>query len=534
MLIYKVLLVDDEEEVMDMIERRISWPELGFEVVGKAQNGIKALEISEKLQPDVVITDIKMPYMDGLELARSLKQDNPCVRILILTGFDEFEYAKEAVRLEIDEYILKPVNAIELSDCLKRLKNVLDREREEKLNIRKLEQYYTESLPVLQTNFFCSLMEGQISSGEIYKYLRNYQISLPGPYYCCAVLHTSENHIPNGMPPLLLSMSVQREARERFSDRWDCRFFAYLGNIVMLINLGEEDGITKLTDDCDHFCKWTERFYNAVVTIGIGKVCTELQAIRFSYESAREAVSYRMIYGEGRSINIADIAPKGQELSMQPEDINLNGVFKAIHIGVREDIEHAVLSMVKELKKNARTITQYNFTVMEIVSHLYRFCGNNYLNFEDHTGEIRNVYEEILKMDETTLSAWLVRVAISISDELKNARTSSLRSLIAEAKNIVRDCYADTGLSLDTVCSRLGVSNSYFSSVFKKESGISFITYLTDYRMQQAVRLILETNEKSYEIADHVGYEDANYFSYVFKRKYGMSPSKYRTEHLGK
>ena len=150
MLIYKVLLVDDEEEVMDMIERRISWPELGFEVVGKAQNGIKALEISEKLQPDVVITDIKMPYMDGLELARNLKQDNPCVRILILTGFDEFEYAKEAVRLEIDEYILKPVNAIELSDCLKRLKNVLDREREEKLNIRKLEQYYTESLPVLQ------------------------------------------------------------------------------------------------------------------------------------------------------------------------------------------------------------------------------------------------------------------------------------------------------------------------------------------------------------------------------------------------
>ena len=133
MLIYKVLLVDDEEEVMDMIERRISWPELGFEVVGKAQNGIKALEISEKLQPDVVITDIKMPYMDGLELARNLKQDNPCVRILILTGFDEFEYAKEAVRLEIDEYILKPVNAIELSDCLKRLKNVLDREREEKL-----------------------------------------------------------------------------------------------------------------------------------------------------------------------------------------------------------------------------------------------------------------------------------------------------------------------------------------------------------------------------------------------------------------
>ena len=116
MLTYKVLLVDDEEEVMDVIEHRICWKQMGFEVVGKAQNGVKALEISEKMQPDVVITDIKMPYMDGLELARNLKQDNPDVRILILTGFDEFEYAKEAVHLEIEEYILKPVNANELSD----------------------------------------------------------------------------------------------------------------------------------------------------------------------------------------------------------------------------------------------------------------------------------------------------------------------------------------------------------------------------------------------------------------------------------
>ena len=131
MTTYKVLLVDDEEEVRNAIEQRINWEELGFEVIGKAQNGVKAMEIAEKLQPDVVITDIKMPYMNGLELARNLKEENPGVRILILTGFDEFEYAKEAVHLEIEEYILKPINANELSECLKRLKNVLDK-REKK------------------------------------------------------------------------------------------------------------------------------------------------------------------------------------------------------------------------------------------------------------------------------------------------------------------------------------------------------------------------------------------------------------------
>lgn len=473
MTTYKVLLVDDEEEVRNAIEQRINWEELGFEVIGKAQNGVKAMEIAEKLQPDVVITDIKMPYMNGLELARNLKEENPGVRILILTGFDEFEYAKEAVHLEIEEYILKPVNANELSECLKRLKNVLDKEREEKLNVRKLEQYYTDSLPVLQTNFFCSLVEGRISDSEINKYLNDYQISLPGPYFCCAVFHTSENHVPDGMTPLLLSISVQREVKEKFRGKWDCRYFSYLGNIVMVVNLGGDDEITRLTDDCDRFCKWADRFFGAVVTVGIGKVCNEVSNLRFSYEGAWEALSYRVIYGSGCSINIADIAPKGQGLSMQPDDINMNDVFKAVHIGVREDIEHAVFSLVKELKDNAKTIMQYNFTVLEIVGHLYRFCGNNHMKFEDHAGEIKNAYEEITKMDESALLAWLVRVALSISDELKNARNSSLRYLISEAKNIVRDEYADADLSLDTVCSKLGVSNSYFSSIFKKEVGIS-------------------------------------------------------------
>lgn len=120
---YKVILVDDEEEVIDVIERKIHWDMLGFDVVGSANNGVKALELVEKLQPDVVITDIKMPYMDGLELSRRLNNDYQNIHIIIFTGFDEFEYAKEAVHLEIEEYMLKPINALELSDCLKRVKN---------------------------------------------------------------------------------------------------------------------------------------------------------------------------------------------------------------------------------------------------------------------------------------------------------------------------------------------------------------------------------------------------------------------------
>ena len=135
-------------------------------------------------------------------------------------------------------------------------------------------------------------------------------------------------------------------------------------------------------------------------------------------------------------------------------------------------------------------------------------------------------------MDESTLKGWLVNSAVAISEELKNARNTTSRRIVEEAKGIVRDRYMQPELSLDTVCSELGVSNSYFSSLFRKETGKTFISWLTDYRMDHAADLMLETNEKSYKIAERVGYQDANYFSYVFKKRFGMSPSKYRTEHL--
>mgnify|MGYP000056407481 FL=1 len=132
------------------------------------------------------------------------------------------------------------------------------------------------------------------------------------------------------------------------------------------------------------------------------------------------------------------------------------------------------------------------------------------------------------ELDKATLMKWMKKAAVAISEKLKSARNNTSRRLITDAKNVVAERYMEPDFSLDTVCSVLGVSNSYFSTIFKKETGKSFITYLTDYRMDVAVRLIVETNDKSYEIGEKVGYLDANYFSYVFKKKFGVSPSKYR------
>ena len=277
---YKVILVDDEAEVIDMIEKKIHWNDLGFEVAGSATNGVKALELVEKLQPDVVLTDIKMPYMDGLELSRRLNREYPNIYIMLCTGFDEFEYAKEAVHLEIKEYMLKPVNATELSESLTNLKHTLDREREEKHDYER--------------------------------FLQAYQVDMKGPLFGCVIFHTSENHVPEGMNPLLLSMSVEREIKQRLMDQWNCREFIYMGNTLLILELDAEDKITQITDACDRFCRWAYRIMGAVVTAGIGTVCDSLYEISLSYERAREAVSYRVLYGTKRAINIGEIVPKEQ------------------------------------------------------------------------------------------------------------------------------------------------------------------------------------------------------------------------------
>ena len=171
---------------------------------------------------------------------------------------------------------------------------------------------------------------------------------------------------------------------------------------------------------------------------------------------------------------------------------------------------------------------------MEIVSNFCKFCTNNAIDVNAIVGNVRTLYEKVPQMDESSLTIWMNEKAKLISEQLKLVRNNTSHRLVTEAKAIVKEKYMDPDISLDMVCAILKVSNSYFSSVFKKETGKSFISYLTDYRMDIAAEMILNTGEKSYIVAEKVGYLDANYFSYVFKKKFGTSPSKYRTKYLQK
>lgn len=529
---YSVLLVDDEEEAFRVIIKKLDWGSMGFRIAGYARNGVEALEMAEELQIDVVMTDIKMPYMDGLTFCKKLKEQYQNIKIIIYSGFDEFEYAQEAIKIEVEEYILKPINSNELRQVFERIKENLDKELDEKRNIDKLRKYYLESLPVLRENFFISLLEGRLSEEKIETYAANYQIGLRGPYYVVTALHISaaKQHGEVQMDASLLMISVKKLVEEQLSGLWDSRTVIYLGDILVITQLEEEASVMRFTDGMDRICRMAKRICNVRVTAGIGYPCDRLSKLRHSYQGAKNAVSYRVLYKNAGAINIAEMDPQ-ESLDVPWEEPFIRKIFKEIKVGEEDALCKAIHDLVAQMKVAKMSIQKYRLLLMELVTEIFRFAGSNQMNLECIFGENNDIYSQALQLESTdALEQWLTDGCLKMQRRILYDRQDSTKFFVTRAIEYVKENYGDQELSVESICSYLSVSTAYFSTVFKKETGKTFINYLTDYRMEQALELLMSKDEKTYIIAEQVGYSNPNYFSYVFKKQFGMSPLKYKAE----
>ena len=530
---YSVLLVDDEEDVIRVIMKKIDWESMGFTVIGYAHNGVEALEMVEECVPDVVLTDIKMPYMDGLAMSRKLKERYQNIKIIIFSGFDEFEYAKEAIDIEVEQYLLKPVNAEELDKVFSRIRETLDHERDEQRNIDKLNQYYMESLPLLQESFYTSLIEGRVQPNEMEKYLESYQIHLEAPFYVVTVLHISRSQLPEGMSPFLMAVSVKKLAEEQLRERYGSKILMYLEEIVVISQLSDASRDYALYGrDGQPLCTYAKRICGAKVTAGIGQICSRLSDLHISYQGAENAVSYRAIYGNTRAINIAEIDP-GENVELSAEQDGIQSLLKEIRMGDRETLKRQIWTCRDWFSRPGISIQKYRIFILELAAELFRFGSNNQIPMEKIFGSAEALIDCGFQAESPEeFWDWLLLACGKIQDYIRQERANTTKSFVAKAVDYVQTSYGDKNISIETVCRTLGVSSAYFSTVFKKETGKTFIGYLTDYRMERAVELLLTTDDKTYMIAEKTGYSDPNYFSYAFKKQYGVSPSKYRVEKL--
>lgn len=533
--LYSIILVDDEEEVRKSIIKKIEWQSAGFHVVGDAENGEDALEKIEILEPDVVLTDIRMPYMDGLMLAEKIRQRYPSMKVVIFSGYDDFEYAQRAIKLNVTEYILKPVNVEELTSILKRIKSNLDLEIEEKRNLSRLREKYRKSLPLIREQFFNELVHKNIKRELIEQKLKEYDIPILGATRWVLVaidveegdvvepisLHSEEELIPISV------MQVVREKLEGY-----CRFALFQSaseaDMVVIAALDEDNSITGLTDVLGDICKETKRILKIPVTIGIGHSCEEITDILKAYQSAVDALGYKAIAGTGSTIYINDMEPVGSG-KLEFDSVTEGELISAIKFGPEEKIESSVKKIMEKMKTAKVHYRQQQVYMIGIFNSIIQMIQQYDLALEDIMGgELESIalFDKLKKIEE--FSSWLFKIAGKLNRLINQERDMTTRQVIQDAKQFIMDHYQNPDLSVEMICRHLHMSPAYFSTVFKKETGQAYIAYLTDVRLNKAVELLNKTDDKTYIIASKVGYQEQNYFSYVFKKKFGVSPTRYR------
>ena len=535
MNLYRIMVVDDEEEIRLGIIKKIDWEANGFVVVGDAENGQDALEKAEKLQPDVIMTDIKMPFMDGLELGKRLSESMPSTKIIVFSGCDDFEYAHRAIKINVIEYVLKPINSVELIEVLKRLKIQLDNEYDEKRNLQTLYKHYVDSLPVIREQFLVGSIEGRISKNQWDEQSEKLDIDFKENYLSVALIHADgtliteeENSLSIQKESALISISIKKIVDENM-DKY-CKFisFLYSDMIVVIGNFDKKENILSFIKGINEVCKIYERIMGLTISAGIGYAYDDPLEIRFSYRSAQSALDYRFILGTGKSIYIDDVEPDNS-VQLQFDEQEERSMLNAIKISSEEEITEIIDKLFKKIEELLLPFNKYRIYLMEIMTSLLKLIQAYNLDIDEIFGENFNCYSYLDSFDSIhEVKKWFISKAIRVNIFIKKERINSSMVLVEKAKQYVKENYNDYDISVEKLCSQLHVSPTYFSTIFKRETEMNFVNFLTTVRLEQAVKLLNTTDDKTYMIAEKVGYPEANYFSYVFKRKFGVSPSKYR------
>lgn len=529
--LYKLVLVDDEEDVRVSIEKKVDWNALGFEVVGSVSNGEEALELAEQIHIDAVMTDIKMPFMDGLTLCGKLKENYKNTKVVLYSGFDDFELAREAIHLEAEEYLLKPISAKDLENIFGKIKENLDREFDERRNMETLYDFYQKSLPMMREHLLTGMLEGRLSKEQAQAMIQSYEMDFAAPYYSVAVLRpggrAGSKDILTGQ---MIHFSLLNLAKEYLEKNIKGYTFMYIDSIVTIAQLEHNEAIQEFVYHMDQVCKMGVRVLDVDVVAGVGLAYPALDKIASSYEEAKEALEYRLVIGnDAQVIYLNDVEPK-TKANFLPELQGLNAIIHSMKFGSKEEVAVVISEYAKELKNGMVSVQQCQLAFMETLTELLKLMRNYQLDVSEVFEKNFNAYEEIHKfrsIDEFAL--WLQDKCNVIRRMIRQERNDSTKIMTEKAKQYIEEHYSESTLSVEDLCSHLNVSATYFSTMFKKAVGMSFVSYLTQVRLEHAVDLLNNTEDKSYIIAEKVGYTEPNYFSYVFKKKYGISPSKYRT-----
>jgi two-component system response regulator YesN len=524
---YRFLVIDDEPVVREGIRENIDWAAHGFELVGTCRDGREGLEAIERMRPDVVLTDICMPFVDGLELAGSISEQYPGTKTILLTGYDEFEYAQEAVRLKVSDFLLKPITASELRELLDSLKAELDTERSRERDLERLREQVRESLPVLRERFLNRLVRERVDRAEIDRKLALLELSLPGPSYI-AMVCDADSHDPEDDFGAIAVQNIVAETAEGFEHA--VTFSSPREETVVLLSAADAwEAHAQVLDCAEQVSSRVEAELARTVSIGTGDPVEDIARIIDSYRGARTAIEHRLVLGPNHIITVQQVRGVGAQPQPPVESESRFRFVRALKTGAREDARVAL----KEVFAGFRCSNGGSGVCYVIMHRLLAESLNALeslgIDYREVEGIGENPFEELSRLRTLEdMHEWFLQFAESAARVLSRRRKEHSEWKAVAAEEYIRSHYMDPDISLKAVCAALSISKSYLSTVFKAHTGMTFVEYLTDVRIEAAKDLLASDDLRSYEVAERVGFRDAHYFSLTFRKQTGVSPTEYR------
>ena len=540
----KIFLAEDEVVVRETIKRMIPWEELGFELVGEAADGEMALPLLIRQQPDLLITDIKMPFMDGLTLARLAKKEIPGLKVVILSGYDDFNYAKQAIGIGVEDYLLKPITKNALIERLSEIRSRYEHEKTQKEYYEKFQREMQAYEKNSSRDFFEALVGGSMDMMEVYKRAEKLGLDIVAEAYNVLIFTMNCDEDFSGQRDEYSSWEAESlELLENFFAGHSSAML-FRSNIFSydVLLKGQRETIEENTRACvDEIRKILSRQDGRREWfLAVGQSVERLSQIQKSYHTASRAFSQRYLYDE--NILYYDEMetmehPGGQAETednayLQKVDVNaLNPAIlqKFLSNGLQEETENFVKDYFYAIgQEPMESLVFRNYVILNVRFSVISFikglgCDTN----EMESADTEEVLAESGKNMESAIAyaKKMISQAIEILDQNSGNKN---RSILKTAVDFIDSHYMDEEISLNTVANVANVSSNHFSALFSQNMGQTFIEYLTTLRMNKAKELLRCTGMRSSEIAGEIGYKDAHYFSYLFKKTQGMTPSDYR------
>lgn len=525
---YKLMLVDDEDEVREGITATVDFESCGFTLCAQATGAIDAIDKAAQFQPDVVFTDVNMPYMDGMEMISRLQEMYPTMKYIVLSGYDDFIYVKQALQRQVLDYLLKPLSAEGIMKVLRRTKERLDEQAMQRVSREILHDKVRQNAQQLRRAVILeNLSGGAFDDGHAlcaYPQPADDRIAFPMHLAVLSLERTEENLVvlrnDFDSQPMLLGASVQEVLSEVFK-RHQGECIEYRKQFLLLLPTTQEMAITI----CNDAIQSLKHYLHLTATAGISDEIDNYSGLSKGYQTAAGVLDKRLIAGQG-NVYTPSATPRKRRADLMMDEWT-SRVATLCRSAQAQEIRAFYDELTQRIANEEMDLNERQMLVFNIVAVILSTASRSGVDIKQAFDSF-HVEQVVQPANISAGMEQLCALTLAVAEAVRRDVATSGEELIARAVAYTQQNFQDKELSLESLCSTFHISQTQFSLLFKREVGTSFLQYLLDLRIGAAQQMLTETTMKIYQIAEDTGFGDASYFSYCFKQRCGLSPKEFR------